>query len=198
MEKLVWKPGTLLAPVPPALVSCGDLDHPNILTVAWTGIANTQPPMTYVSIRPERYSFELIKKSGEFVINLTPAALVRAADFCGVRSGRDTDKWAACKLTPIPASAVNAPLVRECPLALECRVQQILPLGSHHMFLARIEAVDVDEALVDKNGRLDLARAGLAAYAHGEYFELGRKIGTFGFSVRKKPPKGQGKKKKRA
>lgn len=203
-DKLIWKPGTLLAPTPPALVSCGDMEHPNLLTVAWTGIVNTQPPMTYVSIRPERYSFGLIEKSGEFVINLTPAALVRAADFCGVRSGRDTDKWAACGLTPVAASAVSAPVVAQCPLALECRVQQVLPLGSHHMFLARIEAVEVDASLVDKAGRLDLARAGLAAYAHGEYFSLGERLGSFGFSVRKKPPKKRadpksgGKKKKKA
>lgn len=204
MEKLVWKPGTLLAPTPPVLVSCGNMAHPNILTVAWTGIVNTQPPMTYVSIRPERYSFGLIEQSGEFVINLTTASLVRSADFCGVRSGRDLDKWEACGLTPQPASAVAAPLVGECPLSLECRVQQVLPLGSHHMFLAQIVAVDVDPALVDREGRLNLAKAGLAAYAHGEYFELGKRIGTFGYSVRKKPSKRQnhsvqrGKKQKKA
>lgn len=194
MEKLVWKPGTLLSPAPPALVSCGDRDHANILTVAWTGIVNTQPPMTYVSIRPERYSYGLIQESGEFVVNLTPAALVRAADFCGVRSGRDLDKWATCNLTPSPASKVAAPLIDQCPLALECRVREIVPLGSHHMFLADIVAVDVDSALVDQSGRLDLGKAGLAAYVHGEYFELGRRLGTFGFSVRKKnASKGSGR-----
>lgn len=187
MGKIVWKGGTLLAPAPPALVSCGTLEHPNLLTVAWTGIVNTHPPMTYISIRPERYSYPLIRESGEFVINLTPASLIRAADFCGVRSGRDLDKWEACKLTPAPASALSAPLVQECPLSLECRVKQILPLGTHDMFLSEIAAIDLDETLIDKNGRLDLAKAGLAAFAHGEYFELGKCIGTFGFSVRKKP-----------
>lgn len=187
MEKLVWNPGALLSPAPPALVSCGNQAQSNILTVAWTGIVNTQPPMTYVSIRPERYSYGLIEQTREFVVNLTPAALVRTADFCGVRSGRDLDKWAVCGLTPVPSAKVAAPLIKECPLALECRVRQILPLGSHHMFLADIVAVDVEPALVDKSGRLDLGKAGLAAYVHGEYFELGKRLGSFGFSVRKKP-----------
>lgn len=186
MAKTVWKPGTLLAPTPPALVSCGNIDHPNVLTVAWTGIVNTHPPMTYVSIRPERYSHKLIAESGEFVINLTPASLIPTADFCGVRSGRDLDKWAACGITPLPASAVSAPLVKECPLSLECRVTQVLSLGSHDLFLAEILAVDVDESCVDKSGKLNLAAAGLAAFVHGEYFELGKRIGGFGFSVRKK------------
>lgn len=187
-KKLVWKPGTLLAPAPPALVSCGTLEQPNLLTVAWTGIVNTHPAMTYVSIRPERYSYGLIKASGEFVINLTPAALIHAADFCGVRSGRDLDKWAETGLTPAAASAVSAPLVEQCPLSLECRVTKILPLGSHDMFLAEIVAIDVDESMLTRDGKLDLSRAGLAAFAHGEYYELGKRIGTFGFSVRKKTP----------
>ena len=188
-KKLVWKPGALLAPAPPALVSCGSLQQPNLLTVAWTGIVSTHPATTYVSIRPQRYSHELISASGEFVINLTPASLVWAADFCGVRSGRDQNKWEACGLTPAAASQVGAPLVAECPLALECRVRQVLPMGSHDLFLADIVAVEVDEALVDAVGRLDLGRAGLAAFAHGEYYELGKRIGTFGFSVQKKKKK---------
>ena len=187
MPKLVWKPGTLLAPVPPALVSCGTLEKPNTFTVAWTGIVNTNPAMTYISVRPERYSYGLIRESGEFAVNLTTTALVRAADFCGVRSGRDLDKFAACKLTPEAAAEISAPLIAESPLSLECRVERLLELGTHHMFLAKIVAIDVDPKLVDKAGRLNLGAAGLAAYAHGEYFELGRQIGTFGFSVRKKP-----------
>ena len=187
MSKLVWKPGTLLAPVPPALVSCGTMEKPNLLTVAWTGIVNTVPPMTYISVRPSRFSHEIIRASGEFVINLTTTKLVRAADFCGVRSGRDMDKWAACGLTAQPSSQLSAPLVEESPLALECRVKQIIPLGSHDLFLAEIVAIDVEKTLVDRSGKLNLAAAGLAAFAHGEYFELGKSIGSFGFSVRKKP-----------
>ncbi|MEM1485817.1 flavin reductase family protein [Oscillospiraceae bacterium PP1C4] len=187
MSKLVWKPGTLLAPVPPALVSCGTIDAPNVLTVAWTGIVNTNPAMTYISVRPERYSYSIIANSKEFVINLTTTELVRAADFCGVRSGRDVDKFKECRLTAEPASQVAAPMIAESPLSIECRVKQVLELGSHHMFLAEILAVNVDRKLIDKAGKLHLASAGLAAYAHGEYFELGKRIGTFGYSVRKKP-----------
>ena len=184
MAKLVWKPGALLAPSPPALVSCGTVEAPNLLTI-------TRPAMTYISVRPERYSYGLIRESGEFVINLTTVGLVRAADFCGVRSGRELDKFAHCGLTPVPASEVSAPLIEQSPLSLECRVKQILPLGSHEMFLSEIVAVDVDEQLVDREGKLHLSRAGLAAYAHGEYFALGERLGTFGFSVRKKPPRKQ-------
>lgn len=196
MNKIVWKPGAVFAPVPPALVSCGDLEHPNLMTAAWTGIVNTHPPMTYVSIRPQRYSYELIMKNKEFAVNLTPASLIKAADFCGVRSGRDLDKWAACGLTPAAASEIAAPLVAECPLALECRVKEIIPLGSHHMFLAEIVALDVEETLISREGSLYIEKAGLAAYAHGKYFALGQQLGTFGFSVRKrkkksKPAKGE-------
>lgn len=191
MPKLLWKPGTLLAPVPPALVSCGTLEMPNVLTIAWTGIVNSDPAMTYVSLRPERYSHGLISENGEFVVNLTTAALVRATDFCGVRSGRDLDKFATCGLTPEKSGKVSAPSIAECPLSLECVVRQVLPLGSHDMFLAEIVAVGVDPALVDRAGKLHLGAAGLAAYAHGEYFELGKPLGTFGFSVRKKPAGGR-------
>lgn len=187
--KQVWKPGTLLAPVPAALVSCGTLEHPNALTIAWTGIVNSSPAMTYISVRPERYSYELIRQSGEFVINLTTKSLVRAADFCGVRSGRDHDKFALCHLTPEPAELVSAPLIAESPLSLECRVQQILPLGSHHLFLAEILAVRVEESLIGADGKLRLDRAGLIAYTHGEYFALGEQLGSFGYSVRKKTKK---------
>ncbi|MCI8649605.1 MAG: flavin reductase family protein [Anaerotruncus sp.] len=186
MSKLVWKPAALLAPVPPALVSCGTLAQPNVFTVAWTGIVNTHPAMTYISVRPERYSYSLISQSGEFVINLTTAALVRAADFCGVRSGREVDKFAACGLTAEPASQLAAPLLAQSPLSVECRVRQRIPLGTHEMFLSEIVAVDVDPSLIDDTGKLHLAKAGLAAYAHGEYFALGERLGTFGFSVRKK------------
>ncbi|MCI8622257.1 MAG: flavin reductase family protein [Provencibacterium sp.] len=186
-EKQIWKPGALLAPIPPALVSCGTLEAPNVLTVAWTGIVATHPPLTYISLRPERYSYGLIRESGEFVVNLTTEALVRAADFCGARSGRTVDKMKEMKLTPLAASIVSAPLIAESPVHLECRVRQVIPLGSHDMFLSDIVAVQVDERCLNREGKLCLSRCGLAAFAHGEYFALGRSLGTFGFSVRKRP-----------
>lgn len=187
MSKTVWGGGALIAPVPPALVTCGTVEQPNVLTVAWTGILNTVPPKTYISVRPQRFSYPLIEKSRAFVINLPTAALVRAVDFCGVRSGRDTDKFAAAGLTAVPASQLACPLIEESPLSLECRVTDIVPLGTHHMFLADIVAVDVESSLIDHAGKLHLDRAGLLAYAHGEYFALGHKLGSFGYSVRKKP-----------
>lgn len=197
MSKIQWKGSTLLAPVPAALVSCGTMENPNALTVAWTGITCSDPPMTYISVRPERYSYEIIKNSGEFVINLTTGAMARATDFCGVRSGREMDKLAAAGLTAEPANAVSAPVITQSPLSLECRVRQIIPLGSHDMFLAEIVAVDVEEKLLDEAGKLRLEKAGLMAYSHGEYFAMGKKIGSFGYSVRKKRPKNpNGKKRK--
>ncbi len=185
-KKRVWNGGALTSPLPPALVSCGTIEKPNVLTVAWTGIMCTKPPVTYIAVRPQRYSYGLIKASGEFVINLPPASLVRAVDLCGVRSGRDTDKFQLCSLTALPAAAVSAPIIAECPLSLECRVRQIIPLGSHDVFIADIVKTDAAESLIDEKGRLALEKAKLLAYSHGEYFELGRKIGSFGFSVRKK------------
>ena len=186
MSKVKWKGGALIAPLPPVMVSSGDMEKSNIMTVGWTGIINTVPPKTYISVREKRYSYNIIKESGEFVINLTPASLVKAADYCGIFTGAKVDKFAKCGLTREEASEVSAPLIAECPLSLECRVTEIIPLGSHDMFLADIVAVDVDESLLDKEGKLHLDRAGLAAYAHGEYFELGKKIGKFGFSATKK------------
>ncbi|MGI6030186.1 MAG: flavin reductase family protein [Eubacteriales bacterium] len=189
MSKITWRGGTLLAPVPPVLVTCGTMERPNLLTIGWTGILSTIPPRTYISVRPERYSHSLIRESGEFVINLTTASMVWATDLCGVKSGREIDKFALCGLTPQPASQVSCPMLQESPLSLECRVQQVIPLGSHDMFLADIVAVNVEESLVDSAGKLHLDKAGLLAYAHGEYFELGKKLGSFGYSVRKKPRK---------
>jgi len=186
MSKQIWKPGALLSPVPPALVTCGTVDAPNVLTVGWTGILSTHPAMTYVSIRPERHSYPLIKEGGCFVINLPTRKLARAVDFCGVRSGRDVDKFATCHLTAAAASTVSAPIIAECPVSLECRVREVIELGSHHMFLAEITAVQVDDSILDENGRLCLDKANLMAYAHGEYFALGEKLGTFGWSVKKK------------
>ena len=186
MAKVKWRGGALLAPVPPVMVSCGDMEKSNIITVAWTGILNTVPPKTYISVRPSRYSYELIKSSGEFVINLSPAELIRTVDSCGVYTGRKVDKFQKYGLTKVQASEVSAPLIGECPLSLECRVTDVIPLGSHDMFIADVVAADVEDSLVDKDGKLHLDRAHLAAYAHGEYFELGKKIGSFGFSVKKK------------
>ena len=186
MAKIKWRGGALTAPVPPAMVTTGEGDEANIITVAWTGIVNTVPPKTYISVRPTRHSYELIKKTGEFCVNLTPARLVKAADFCGMYTGKKVDKFAKCGLTKGEASEVSCPIIEECPLTLECKVTDVIELGSHHMFLADIVAVDVDETLVDEKGKLRLDKAGLAAYAHGEYFELGKKLGTFGFSAKKK------------
>ncbi|MDR3645843.1 MAG: flavin reductase family protein [Clostridia bacterium] len=186
MQKVLWKGGALLAPLPPVLVTCGTMEKPNVLTIAWSGMLNTLPPKTYISVRPTRYSHGLIKSSGEFVINLTTTRLARAADFCGVRSGRDIDKFAAAGLTAQGGSQVACPLIMQSPVSLECRVTDIVPLGSHDMYMADIVAVDVDDQNIDNDGKLHLERCSLVAFAHGEYFELGKKIGSFGFSVRKK------------
>ena len=189
MAKLQWKPGTLLAPAPPALVSCGTMEEHNVLTAAWTGIVNSEPPMTYVSIRPQRHSHSIIQEKGEFVINLPTEAIVKATDLCGVKSGRDVDKFALAGLTAEPSNLVAAPGIAGCPISLECKVREVTHLGSHDMFLADIVAVDVDPKYVDEKGALHMEKAGLLAYAHGAYFGLGKQLGTFGFSVRKKPLK---------
>ena len=189
MSKIKWKGGALIAPVPPVMVSSGDMENSNIMTVAWTGIINTIPPKTYISVRPRRHSYNMIKESGEFVINLTPAKLIKEADYCGIYTGAKVDKFAKCNLTRGEATEVKAPLIEECPLSLECKVTDVISLGTHDMFLADIVAVDVDEELLDKEGKLHLDKAGLAAYAHGEYFELGKKLGYFGFSAAKKKKK---------
>lgn len=192
MAKLKWKGGALLAPVPPAMVSCGAGDEANIITVAWTGLINTQPPRVSISVRPARHSYKLIKESGEFVINLTPAHLIKAADYCGMYTGAKVDKFAATGLHKEEAQAVSCPLIAECPLSLECKVFDVLPQGTHDLFLADVVAVNVEESLIDERGKLRLDKAGLAAFAHGEYFELGKKIGFFGFSaVKKKKKKSQ-------
>ena len=186
MGKITWRGGALTAPAPPVMVSCGTMEKSNIITVAWTGIINTVPPKTYISVRPSRYSYDLIKESGEFVVNLTTADLIKKADFCGIYTGAKVDKFAKCGFDKEEASEVSCPVIAQSPLSLECKVTDVIELGSHHMFLADIVAVDVDEELVDAKGKLHLDRAHLAAFAHGEYFELGRKIGYFGFSADKK------------
>lgn len=196
MAKVSWKPGTLLAPLPAVLVSCGTMEKANVLTVAWTGIINTHPAMTYISVRPSRHSYDIIKESGEFVINLTTSAMVHSVDFCGVRSGSNTDKLKVCCLHKEEASKISAPLIAESPLCLECRVTEIKHLGTHDMFLAEIVAVDIEERLIDSKGKLNLQQAGLLSYSHGEYFATGRKLGEFGYSVRKKPKKKDSSKRK--
>lgn len=190
-DKLIWKPGNMLYPLPAVMVSCGIYEKPgdevncNMLTIAWTGTICSDPPMVYVSVRPERFSYDIIKNTGSFVINMPSAGLAAATDSAGVYSGRDMNKWEKLHLTPEKADTVSAPLIKECPVNLECRVTQVLPLGSHDMFIAEITAVRVRENLLDKNGKLHLESADLIAYSHGQYYELGEHIGRFGYSVRK-------------
>lgn len=191
MPKISLKAGTLLAPLPAVLVTCGTKEKANVLTIAWTGIINTIPPMTYISVRPERHSYSIIKETGEFVINLTTSAMAKETDFCGVRSGRDIDKISRCRLHLTAGETVGAPVIEESPLSLECRVTEIKELGSHHMFIAEITKVRLEERFMDSKGKINLQQAGLMAYSHGEYFSLGRKLGDFGFSVRKKPKTGK-------
>lgn len=197
MSKIHWKGSTLLGPLPAALVTCGTLEKPNAIAIGWTGITCSNPPQTYISVRPERYSYDLIKESGEFVINLTTGAMARKVDFCGVKSGRDMDKLKECGFTVEPGTETSAPVLCQSPLALECKVNQILHLGSHDMFLADIVAVHVEEDLVDEDGRLCMEKAGLMNYYHGTYFAQGKKIGSMGYSVRKKRPKNPNPKKKK-
>lgn len=187
MAKQQWKPGNMLYPLPVVMVSVRDGEgKDNIITVAWAGTVCTNPPMVSISVRPERYSYHMLKESGEFVINLTTEELCRAADYCGVKSGRDVDKFRELGLKKEEASVVGAPMIGQSPVNIECRVTKVEELGSHHMFLARVEAVHADEAWMDEKGRFDLNKALPAAYSHGEYYGLGRKLGTFGFSVRRK------------
>ena len=186
MSKQVWKGSALLAPVPPVLVSCGSMESPNLITVAWAGTICTHPPRLSISVRKSRHSHPLILESGEFVVNLPTQKLLRAVDWCGVKSGRDVDKFKEMKLTPAPASTVGCPILEQSPANLECKVFQVLELGSHDLFLADITAIQVDESLLNEQGKLCLEKAGLLAYAHGAYFSLGNQLGTFGYSVRKK------------
>ncbi|MEG2813939.1 MAG: flavin reductase family protein [Oscillospiraceae bacterium] len=185
MSKAIWKPSTLLGPIPPVMVSCGDMNESNIITIAWCGIVNTNPPMCYISVRKSRFSYDIIKNSGEFAINLTNTELVRAADWCGVKSGRDVDKFAQMHLEKEKASQLSCPIIKQSPLSLECKVKQIIELPSHDMFLSEIVAIDVQPDIIDKNQKLCLEKASLVAFSHGEYFSLNDVIGTFGYSVKK-------------
>jgi len=186
MSKTIWKSGALLAPVPPALVTCGTMEQPNVLTIAWTGIVCTHPAITYISVRPSRYSYEMIQKSGEFVINLPTSAMAKTVDFCGMKSGKNCNKIERCHLQLAEGQTVKTPILSDCPVSLECKVTESKALGSHTMFLAEITCVQVEERFLNSKGKLNLQQAGLLAYAHGEYFALGGKRGEFGFSVRKK------------
>lgn len=187
MGKENWKPGTMIYPLPAVLVSCGaERDEYNLITVAWTGTVCSEPPMCYVSIRPDRHSYEIIRRTRECVINLTTAAMAKATDWCGVRSGRDYDKFKESGLTPEKSSVVSAPSVAESPVSIECRVRDIVPLGSHDMFILDVVNVAVDPKYIGEDGKFDMRAAGLMAYCHGEYFSLGETLGFFGWSVRKK------------
>ena len=188
--KEYWRAGNMLYPLPAVMVSCrrGD-EKPNIITVAWTGTVCSDPAMVYISVRPERYSYDIIRESGEFVINLTTESLAEATDWCGVRSGRDVDKFAQMHLTPVPSKYVSVPSIAESPVNIECRVKQVIPLGSHDMFLAEVLGVTADADYMDENGHFDLAASAPLVYSHGAYFGQGKKIGKFGFSVQKKKKK---------
>lgn len=195
--KQVFKPGNMLYPLPAVMVSCmRQGEKPNIITVAWAGTVCSSPAMVSISVRKERHSHAIIKETGEFVINLVTKDLVRATDFCGVRSGREVDKFRAMNLTPEPSRAVSPPSIGESPVNIECRVKEVIPLGSHDLFLAEVVSVSADDKYMDSTGKFHLNSTGLAAYSHGEYFELGKKLGSFGFSVKKKKRKKAGGKKR--
>lgn len=191
MSKQLWKPGNMLYPLPAVMVSVGNKQgETNIITVAWAGTICTNPAMVYISVRPERYSYQMIKESGEFVINLTTEKLVKATDYCGVKSGRDVDKWKEMNLHQVKAETLEySPLILESPVNIECKVVEIKELGSHHMFLANVTAVHADEAYLNEQNKFELNNTGLLAYSHGEYLGLGKKLGTFGYSIRKKAKK---------
>jgi len=186
-----WKPGTMIYPLPAAMISCGNSpEEYNIITVSWVGTICSDPPMCYISVRPSRHSHEIIKRTGEYVINLTTEALARATDWCGVRSGRDYNKFEEMKLTAGKATLVGAPLIEESPVCIECRVKEIIPLGSHDMFISEVVNVKADDQYLDPvTGRFDMQQAGLLAYSHGHYYGLGKKMGKFGWSVEKKKRK---------
>lgn len=186
MSKVLWKPGAFLYPLPVVLVTSGTMEESNIMTVAWSGIVNTRPAMVYISVRPGRYSYNLIKESGEFVINLTNQELVYATDWCGVKSGKDVNKFEEMKLTKEKANFVNCPMIKESPVSVECKVKEIKEFDTHHMFIAEVLGINADEKYIDKNGAFDISKCGLIAYSNGHYCAVGKKIAKFGFSVEKK------------
>lgn len=186
MGKIMWKPGTFLYPLPVIMVSCGTMQKSNIITVAWTGILNTNPATVYISVRPSRYSYNLIKEQGEFVINLTNKDLARATDWCGVKTGGKVDKFKEMKLHKEKANFVKCPMIKESPVSVECRVKEIKEMGSHHVFIADVLAIHADEQYIDGKGAFDISKCDLIAYANGHYYALGKKLGKFGFSVQKR------------
>ena len=185
MSRTIWKSGTFIYPLPAVMVSCGDMEKSNIITVAWTGIMNTNPAMCYISVRPERYSYNIIKETGEFAINLTTKELAYATDWCGVKTGAKVDKFKEMKLTKQKAENIKCPLIEESPISIECKVKEIKELGSHHMFIADVLSIDVAEKYIDDKGAFDISKCELIAYANGGYYELDKKIGKFGYSVQK-------------
>lgn len=189
MAKVTWKPGTFLYPLPAVMVSCGTMEKSNIITVAWTGILNTNPAMVYISVRPSRYSYNLIKEQKEFVINLTNKELSRATDWCGVKSGEKIDKFKEMNLHKEKANFVNCPMIKESPVSVECRVKEIKDLGTHHMFLAEVLAINSDEKYINDKGAFDISKCDLIAYLNGHYYQIGKKIGKFGYSVERKKKK---------
>ena len=189
MSKITWKPGTFIYPIPAVMVSCGTMEESNIITVAWTGVINTNPAMVYISIRPERYSYNLIKGTGEFIINLTNKELAYATDWCGVKTGAKVDKFKEMKLTKEKLKNVKCPAIKESPVSIECKVKEIKELGSHHMFIAEVLSINADEKYIDENGAFDITKCNLISYANGKYFLLGKQIGKFGYSVKKKENK---------
>lgn len=189
MSKVTWKPGTFLYPLPAVMVSCGDMEKSNIITVAWTGILNTDPAMVYISVRPSRYSYNMIKEKGEFVINLTTKDLAYATDWCGVKTGAKVDKFKEMKLTKEKAKFVKCPMIKESPVSVECKVKEVRELGSHHLFVAEVLAINADEKYIDEKGAFDISKCDLIAYSNGNYYSLGKKIGRFGFSVQKNKKK---------
>ena len=189
MSKVMWKPGTFIYPIPAVMVSCGTMEKSNIITVAWTGILNTNPAMVYISVRPERYSYKLIKEQGEFVINLTNKDLTRATDWCGCRTGNKFDKFKEMNLHKEKANFVKCPMIKESPVSIECKVKEIKELGSHHMFIADVLAINADEKFIDEKGAFEISKCEFISYANGGYYAQGKRIGKFGYSVQKKKEK---------
>ena len=185
MSKVTWKSGTFLYPLPAVMVSCGTMEKSNIITVAWTGIINTNPAMVYISVRPTRHSYNVIKETGEFVINLTTKKLAYATDWSGVKTGAKVDKFKELKLTKEKAKFVKCPMIQESPVSVECKVKEVKELGSHHMFIAEVLAINADEQYIDEKGAFDISKCDLIAYSNGGYYSLGKKLGKFGFSVQK-------------
>ena len=189
MGKVVWKPGTFEYPIPAVMVSVGDMEKSNIITVAWTGILNSDPAMVYISVRQSRYSYNIIKETKEFAINLTTKNLAYATDWCGVKSGENVDKFKEMHLTKQKANFIKCPLIKESPVSIECKVEKIIDLGSHTMFVAKVLLIDADDKYIDEKGAFDISKCDLIAYANGGYYQLGKKIGKFGYSVQKKKRK---------